>query len=165
MFGSIVWRRGHADDARAYRFPRYLMLRGRTWSGRRGSNPRPRPWQGRALPLSYTRVRNVGSDAMPARQRQTYAKCSSRMQQPGDSREPQKFTENQAKAAEPAPNHESTAARRCWRPTRARLRRARHAAIRATWRTSSARSLSARRAVPACSRNAPTIRRRRGCHR
>jgi hypothetical protein len=28
------------------------------WSGRRGSNPRPRPWQGRALPLSYTRIRN-----------------------------------------------------------------------------------------------------------
>ena len=27
------------------------------WSGRRGSNPRPRPWQGRALPLSYTRIR------------------------------------------------------------------------------------------------------------
>src|SRR6516165_1961316 len=26
------------------------------WSGRRDSNPRPRPWQGRALPLSYTRV-------------------------------------------------------------------------------------------------------------
>jgi hypothetical protein len=30
---------------------------GRFWSGRRGSNPRPRPWQGRALPLSYTRIR------------------------------------------------------------------------------------------------------------
>src|SRR3974390_205266 len=29
------------------------------WSGRRGSNPRPRPWQGRALPLSYTRVRKM----------------------------------------------------------------------------------------------------------
>ena len=28
------------------------------WSGRRDSNPRPRPWQGRALPLSYTRVFN-----------------------------------------------------------------------------------------------------------
>src|SRR5262249_22827631 len=27
-------------------------------SGRRDSNPRPRPWQGRALPLSYTRVFN-----------------------------------------------------------------------------------------------------------
>src|SRR5690242_6462603 len=27
------------------------------WSGRRDSNPRPRPWQGRALPLSYTRIR------------------------------------------------------------------------------------------------------------
>src|SRR5271156_4331517 len=28
----------------------------RSWSGRRGSNPRPRPWQGRALPLSYARI-------------------------------------------------------------------------------------------------------------
>ncbi len=27
----------------------------RRWSGRRGSNPRLRPWQGRALPLSYSR--------------------------------------------------------------------------------------------------------------
>ena len=35
------------------------------WSGRRGSNPRPRPWQGRALPLSYTRIRDVG-DRSPA---------------------------------------------------------------------------------------------------
>src|SRR3954462_10879383 len=26
------------------------------WSGRRDSNPRPRPWQGRALPLSYARA-------------------------------------------------------------------------------------------------------------
>ena len=25
------------------------------WSGRRGSNPRPSPWQGDALPLSYFR--------------------------------------------------------------------------------------------------------------
>src|SRR5262249_16685874 len=30
----------------------------KVWSGRRDSNPRPRPWQGRALPLSYTRVFN-----------------------------------------------------------------------------------------------------------
>lgn len=28
---------------------------GHMWSGRRGSNPRHRPWQGRALPLSYSR--------------------------------------------------------------------------------------------------------------
>jgi hypothetical protein len=28
---------------------------GHIWSGRRGSNPRHRPWQGRALPLSYSR--------------------------------------------------------------------------------------------------------------
>lgn len=36
------------------------------WSGRRGSNPRPRPWQGRALPLSYTRIREIGGDHAPA---------------------------------------------------------------------------------------------------
>src|SRR6266480_5993320 len=36
------------------------------WSGRRGSNPRPRPWQGRALPLSYTRIREIGGDGSPA---------------------------------------------------------------------------------------------------
>ena len=30
------------------------------WSGRRGSNPRLRPWQGRALPLSYSRPTCVG---------------------------------------------------------------------------------------------------------
>jgi hypothetical protein len=30
--------------------------RGVGWSGKRDSNPRPRPWQGRALPLSYSRV-------------------------------------------------------------------------------------------------------------
>ena len=35
----------------------------RLWSGRRGSNPRPRPWQGRALPLSYTRIRDGGDRA------------------------------------------------------------------------------------------------------
>src|SRR5215470_10258086 len=26
------------------------------WSGKRDLNPRPRPWQGRALPLSYSRL-------------------------------------------------------------------------------------------------------------
>src|ERR1700738_3514235 len=36
------------------------------WSGRRGSKPRPRPWQGRALPLSYTRIREIGGDRSPA---------------------------------------------------------------------------------------------------
>jgi hypothetical protein len=36
------------------------------WSGRRDSNPRPRPWQGRALPLSYTRIREIGGTEAPA---------------------------------------------------------------------------------------------------
>src|SRR5258708_39502433 len=38
----------------------------KSWSGRRGSNPRPWPWQGRALPLSYTRIREIGGDRSPA---------------------------------------------------------------------------------------------------
>ena len=33
-------------------------LKGREWSGKRDSNPRLRPWQGRTLPLSYSRSRN-----------------------------------------------------------------------------------------------------------
>jgi hypothetical protein len=37
-----------------------------SWSGRRDSNPRPRPWQGRALPLSYTRIRETIGDRSPA---------------------------------------------------------------------------------------------------
>ena len=33
------------------------------WSGRRDSNPRPQPWQGCALPLSYTRIRATAAAA------------------------------------------------------------------------------------------------------
>src|SRR5438046_1501412 len=36
---------------------------GEFWSGRRDSNPRPRPWQGRALPLSYTRIREASGSS------------------------------------------------------------------------------------------------------
>ena len=32
----------------------------------KGFEPRPRPWQGRALPLSYTRIREAGGDGAPA---------------------------------------------------------------------------------------------------
>src|SRR5207302_8293239 len=31
----------------------------RSWSGRWDSNPRPQPWQGCALPLSYARIRPI----------------------------------------------------------------------------------------------------------
>ena len=37
------------------------MIIGEMWSGRRDSNSRPRPWQGRALPLSYFRTDRAGS--------------------------------------------------------------------------------------------------------
>src|SRR3954463_7676306 len=33
-----------------------LAIVEKIWSGRRDSNPRPQPWQGCALPLSYTRT-------------------------------------------------------------------------------------------------------------
>ena len=36
--------------------PAKSAIYGKNWSGRRDSNPRPRPWHGRALPLSYTRI-------------------------------------------------------------------------------------------------------------
>ena len=32
------------------------LCRPKTWSGKRDSNPRPPPWQGGALPLSYFRM-------------------------------------------------------------------------------------------------------------
>ena len=34
---------------------------GADWSGRRDSNPRPQPWQGCALPLSYARAPDQGA--------------------------------------------------------------------------------------------------------
>src|SRR5690348_7837628 len=37
------------------------------WSGRRDSNPRPQPWQGCALPLSY--ARSAGKAAIPRARR------------------------------------------------------------------------------------------------
>src|SRR5437764_5881098 len=49
------------------------------WSGRRDSNPRPRPWQGRALPLSYTRIRATAATGPLSA---CYAKCALALQQP-----------------------------------------------------------------------------------
>ncbi len=31
------------------------------WSGRRGSNPRPPPWQGDVLPLNYFRIFKISA--------------------------------------------------------------------------------------------------------
>src|SRR4029079_18665853 len=39
-----------------------LEISKRFWSGRRDSNPRPQPWQGCALPLSYARAPCVGAE-------------------------------------------------------------------------------------------------------
>src|SRR5476651_2186928 len=52
---AAPWRWGNSED-----------LVGKNWSGRRDSNPRPRPWQGRALPLSYTRIREIDGETSPA---------------------------------------------------------------------------------------------------
>ena len=60
-----------------------------TWSGRRDLNPRPSPWQGDALPLSYSRIRpeavyrsahrrvNAGPYSSPLRYASTAANCPS----------------------------------------------------------------------------------------
>src|SRR5262249_38659866 len=42
-----------------YRRPSDLLYSLLIWSGRWDSNPRPQPWQGCALPLSYTRVLKI----------------------------------------------------------------------------------------------------------
>src|SRR3981081_3613093 len=58
----------HAVVTHALGTIRYPCLRVghlKFWSGRRDSNPRPRPWQGRALPLSYTRIREIIGDRSP----------------------------------------------------------------------------------------------------
>ena len=49
------------------------------WSGRRDSNPRPQPWQGCALPLSYTRIHRGGVAAGAARfMAQSFSVCNRR---------------------------------------------------------------------------------------
>jgi len=65
------------------------------WSGRRDSNPRPQPWQGCALPLSYSRFLDVAGSAPKRRLsigRRLYAKARrawqpliSRAAEPGSS--------------------------------------------------------------------------------
>ena len=61
--GRTGSHRGTKNDKAAKRRPvidPVVCHERKIWSGRRGSNPRPRPWQGRALPLSYTRIRDGG---------------------------------------------------------------------------------------------------------
>ena len=72
---ALLWWRGYAGGAKreglrlvgcaalAARAPQSRPCPpGRSiWSGRRDSNPRPQPWQGCALPLSYTRSRGVSA--------------------------------------------------------------------------------------------------------
>src|SRR5713226_1216456 len=43
-------------DLKTKKRQRTLQHGRRNWSGRGDSNPRPQPWQGCALPLSYTRI-------------------------------------------------------------------------------------------------------------
>src|SRR6187402_704786 len=46
------------------------------WSGKRDSNPRLRPWQGRTLPLSYSRPRRQRSVPQPIRLEQDALRSS-----------------------------------------------------------------------------------------
>ncbi len=62
----LVSNRGHHVDTTAQNNKGRLTaalsqasdLSQKIWSGRRDSNPRPQPWQGCALPLSYARIRS-----------------------------------------------------------------------------------------------------------
>ena len=48
-------RRGHIPFATPGRGSNQTKLSGEDWSGKGDLNPRPSPWQGDALPLSYSR--------------------------------------------------------------------------------------------------------------
>ena len=61
--GRSGLRRGERETARLRRGQvrqQRAASRGFGWSGKRDSNPRLRPWQGRTLPLSYSRPRRTG---------------------------------------------------------------------------------------------------------
>ena len=47
-------------SAPTVKFKNFIIVLRKNWSGRWDSNPRPQPWQGCALPLSYTRDFRLG---------------------------------------------------------------------------------------------------------
>ncbi len=55
------WRWADSGQINFRLVPTANCLLRRDWSGRRDLNSRLRPWQGRALPLSYSRVANDNS--------------------------------------------------------------------------------------------------------
>ncbi len=48
------------DKSSDSRLRRKLVMNDKNWSGRRDLNSRLRPWQGRTLPLSYSRSFSTG---------------------------------------------------------------------------------------------------------
>jgi hypothetical protein len=56
------------------------------WSGRRDSNPRPQPWQGCALPLSYTRSSNRVRPPSACAAAPSYGATRKRLQEPSPRR-------------------------------------------------------------------------------
>src|SRR5690606_23742819 len=75
--------------ARNTRKPRSSAAFGRIcgWSGRRDSNPRPQPWQGCALPLSYTR--SCGNRRKPRLYGRTYPRLQQEKQRPFRASQPE----------------------------------------------------------------------------
>ena len=53
---ACVPGKAERPDTRPGDFNNILIFLKKRWSGRRDSNPRPQPWQGCALPLSYARA-------------------------------------------------------------------------------------------------------------
>ena len=53
---SIDYRQCIRMKEKFFLYPEPLQTYEKIWSGRWDSNPRPQPWQGCALPLSYARI-------------------------------------------------------------------------------------------------------------
>jgi hypothetical protein len=139
-----------------------------SWSGRRDSNPRPRPWLGRALPLSYTRIREAGGDGSPATGRampNADRECNSRRV----TFESALITGYRSEYGELPPNGTRTAATLPLPPvsvgTGGSGRPVCRATIRAISRTSPAACRSIRRGGSHRNRRWPTIQRTPDRHR
>jgi hypothetical protein len=88
------------------------------WSGRRDSNPRPQPWQGCALPLSYTRIRErrrwLAATADLCQMRPTNATGLRRRREPSDDRGFKGKRLNPSKLAQIAAQYPFFDHRRAW---------------------------------------------------
>ena len=69
---SDATRHEGGPSCRGFGTPAWQATRAKNWSERRDLNPRPSPWQGDALPLSYARIQDGAYNEPHGCNRQDY---------------------------------------------------------------------------------------------